>query len=152
MVVAGIGASSHFCAREGITLFAVTLALCFRGAKIGNPGSVKIFKVALWNDKDCTKGQFIWKCLFGVFNFFQKTNEKKSTWSMYHSTVKFFHCFLKEFKIPTSPFEINWPLQRIAHKHRIGLEFEVWNWILHFIYLCIVSGIFFTVDIFNLVI
>ena len=33
MVVAGIGASSHFCAREGITLFAVTLALCFRGCR-----------------------------------------------------------------------------------------------------------------------
>ena len=47
VAIAGIGASSHFCAREGITLFAVTLALCFRGAEIGNPGSVEIFKVTL---------------------------------------------------------------------------------------------------------
>ena len=27
----------------------------------------------------CTKGQLISECLFGVFNFFQKTNENKST-------------------------------------------------------------------------
>ena len=26
------------------------------------------------------KGKLISKCLFGVFNFFQKTNENKSTW------------------------------------------------------------------------
>jgi len=28
------------------------------------------------------KGQLISKCLFGVFNFFQKTNEDKSTWGI----------------------------------------------------------------------
>ena len=29
-----------------------------------------------------TKGQLILKCLFGVFNFFQKTNENKLTWGI----------------------------------------------------------------------
>ena len=35
------------------------------------------------------KGQFISKCLFGVFTFFQKTNENKST----NSKVKFVRSF-----------------------------------------------------------
>ena len=30
-------------------------------------------------DKSSSKGQLISKCIFGVFNFFQKTNENKST-------------------------------------------------------------------------
>ena len=40
------------------------------------------------------KGQLISKCLFGVFNFFQKTNENMSTWGIIvvktNSFVRFF--------------------------------------------------------------
>ena len=41
-----------------------------------------------------SKGQLILKCLFGVFNFFQKINENKSTWVIIvvksNSFVRFF--------------------------------------------------------------
>ena len=50
-----------------------------------------------------TKGQLISKCLFGVFNFFQKTNKNKSTWDIIlvkskekytlFSKVEFIHSF-----------------------------------------------------------
>ena len=40
-------------------------------------------------DNGPSKGQLISKCLFGVFTFFQKTNENKST----RSKVKFVHSF-----------------------------------------------------------
>ena len=40
------------------------------------------------------KGQLISKCLFGVFNFSQKTNENKSTWGIIvFSKVEFFRSF-----------------------------------------------------------
>ena len=40
-----------------------------------------------------TKGQIISKCLFGVFNFHQKTNEKQVDLSFHSSKVKLFRLF-----------------------------------------------------------
>ena len=42
------------------------------------------------NLKGCAKGQLISKCLFGVFTFFQKTNENKSTSSKVEFVRSFF--------------------------------------------------------------
>ena len=42
------------------------------------------------------KGQLISKCLFGVFNFFQKMNENKSTCDIIVKSNSFVH-FLEEF-------------------------------------------------------
>ena len=53
------------------------------------------------------KGHLISKCLFGVFKYFQKMNENKSTWGIISSYVEFFVRFLR---IPKSSFEIIWPL------------------------------------------
>ena len=55
------------------------------------------------------KGQLISKCLFGVFDFSQKTNENKSTWGIIVVKSNFFIRILEELRIPKSPFEINWP-------------------------------------------
>ena len=44
------------------------------------------------------------KCLFGVFNFSQKTNENKSTWGIIVLKSNFFVRFLGELRIPKSPF------------------------------------------------
>ena len=52
-----------------------------------------------------TKGQLISKCLFGVFNFFQKTNENASIVVKIH-----FIRFLEEFTAWQFAFEIIWPL------------------------------------------
>ena len=52
------------------------------------------------------KGQLISKCLFGVFNFFQKTNENTSI----HVKMNSFACFSEEFTVWQFAFEINWPL------------------------------------------
>ena len=48
-----------------------------------------------------TKGQLISKCLFGVFKFFQKTNENKLTWGIIVVKLDFFVCFLEELRIHT---------------------------------------------------
>ena len=39
----------------------------------------KATNVNSFHDGEIVKGQVISKCLFGVFNFFQKTNANKST-------------------------------------------------------------------------
>ena len=64
---------------------------------------------------ESAKGQLISKCLFGVFNFSQKTNENKSTWGIIVVKLNIFIRFLGELRIPKSPFEINWPLGWIGH-------------------------------------
>ena len=46
------------------------------------------------------KGQLISKCLFGVFNFSQKTNENKSTWGIIIVKLIFFVRFSGELRIP----------------------------------------------------
>ena len=58
------------------------------------------------------KGQLISKCLFGVFNFFQKMNENNQP--NYYGTSSWivFVRFLKNLKTPKRHFEINWPLQK----------------------------------------
>ena len=42
-----------------------------------------------------SKGQLFSKCLFGVFNFLQKTNENKSTWGIIVVKLNFFVLFLE---------------------------------------------------------
>ena len=56
-----------------------------------------------------TKSQLILKCLFSVFDFSQKTNENNSTWGIIVVKSNFFVRFLRELRMPKSPFEINWP-------------------------------------------
>ena len=70
------------------------------------------------------KGQLLSKCLFGVFKFFQKANENKSTWGIIVVKSNFFVCFLKGLKIPKSSFEINWPL---GHMRRCDLKLHNWQ-------------------------
>ena len=56
------------------------------------------------------KGQLISKCLFGGFNFFQKTNKNKSTWGVIEVKSNLFFRYLEEIDDPKNHFEINWPL------------------------------------------
>ena len=59
-----------------------------------------------------TKGQLISKCLFGVFNFFQKTNKNKSTWGIIVVKSNLFVRFLEETLAWKNHFEFVWPLVR----------------------------------------
>ena len=70
-----------------------------------------------------TKGQLILKLLFCVFKFFQKTNKNKSTWGIIVVKLNFFVRFLEELRIIKSPFEINWPFNKLTPFH----EFPVWS-------------------------
>ena len=56
------------------------------------------------------KGQLISKCLFGVFDFFQKTNKIKLTWGIIVVKSNSFVCFWRKSMTPKNHFEINWPL------------------------------------------
>ena len=59
------------------------------------------------------KGQLISKCLFGVFNFFnffQKTNENKSTWGIIVVKLNSFVRFLEETSAWKNHFDFVWPL------------------------------------------
>ena len=67
---------------------------------------LQIKSISVWNYLffQITKGQLISKCLFGVFTFFQKTNENKSTWgSILVKSNSFLH-FLEEIDDPKKPF------------------------------------------------
>ena len=58
------------------------------------------------------KGQLISKCLFVVFNFFQKTTENKSTWG---TTVLKLNLFiLEETSAWKNQFDFVWPLVAIG--------------------------------------
>ena len=57
--------------------------------------------------KDSTKGQIISKCLFGIFNFFQKQKKTPRIVVKMNSFVR----FLEEFMAWQFAFEINWPLR-----------------------------------------
>ena len=59
------------------------------------------------------KGQIISKWFFGVFDFLQKTNENKSIWGIIVVKLNSFVRFLEEIEDIKTPFEINWPLERI---------------------------------------
>ena len=56
-----------------------------------------------------TKGQLISKCLFGAFNFFQKTNENRSTWGIIVIKSNSFIRFLEETSALKNHFEFVWP-------------------------------------------
>ena len=73
----------------------------------------------LFTSKSSSKGQLISKCLFGVFNFFQKMNENKLTWDIIVVKLNSFVRFLEEFMAWHFPFEFYWPL---CHK----LKFSEW--------------------------
>ena len=57
----------------------------------------------LFNSFNVTKGQIISKCLCGVLNFLQKTNEN----SLHTSKNEFIRSFLEEFTAWQFAFEIN---------------------------------------------
>ena len=59
---------------------------------------------------DIAKGQLISKCFFGVFNFFQKTNENKSTWGIIVVNLNLFVRFLEETLTWKNHFDFVWPL------------------------------------------
>ena len=56
------------------------------------------------------KGQLISKCMFGVFNFFQKMNENKSTWRIIVAKSNLFVRFLEETTDWKNHFDFVWPL------------------------------------------
>ena len=71
------------------------------------------FSVRFWLRKDelrLTKGQIISKCLFGVFNFLQTTNEKKSPWGFIVVKKNSFVRFLEETSTWKNNFDLFWPL------------------------------------------
>ena len=57
-----------------------------------------------------SKGQLISKCLFGVFNYFQKTNKNKSTWGTIVVKSNSFVRFLEETSAWKYHFDFVWPL------------------------------------------
>ena len=59
------------------------------------------------------KGQLISKCLFGVFNFFQKMNENKSSSGIIVVKSNSFVHFLEEFTACQFAFKFYWPLQAL---------------------------------------
>ena len=77
----------------------------------------------------CFKGQLISKCLFCVFNFFQKTNENKSTWGVIVVKLNSFLRFLEEFTAWQFAFEFYWPLEaRVEILTNISFVFwSIWR-------------------------
>ena len=71
------------------------------------------------------KGQLVSKCLFGVFNFFQKTNENKSTWGFIAVKLNSFIRFLEETSAWKNHFEFVWPLEKAfkirKYKYQISI-------------------------------
>ena len=57
-----------------------------------------------------TKGQLLSKCLYGVFNFLQKTNKNKSTRGIMNKLNSFVR-FFEEIVDTKKTFEINWSLE-----------------------------------------
>ena len=72
------------------------------------------------------KGQLISKCLFGVFNFAQKTNKNKSTWGI-SCKVESFCWFLGELRICKRTFDFNWPLVVAFTYNYLMNILEIWN-------------------------
>ena len=67
------------------------------------------------------KGHVISKGFFGVFNFFQKTNENTS----HGSKNEFIRLFLERFTAWQFAFEIIWPLKKILSNH--SMPFLQWT-------------------------
>ena len=59
------------------------------------------------------KGQFILKCLFGVFTFCKKTNKNKLTWGIIVVKSNSFVCFLREMSAWKNHFDFFWPLDTV---------------------------------------
>ena len=78
------------------------------------------------------KGQWISKCLFGVFKFFQKTYENKSTWGIIVK-LNCFVRFLEELMIPKSLLEINWPFMIILNKNARKFFKQYWQLFIWFL-------------------
>ena len=76
--------------------------------------------------KDFGRGQLISKCLFGVFNFFQKTHKNKSTWGIIvYSKVKFIRLFFGRIvSLKKKHYDFFWPLQPSA----ATLYLFKWSW------------------------
>ena len=74
-----------------------------------------------------SKGQFISKCSFGVFN--SSKNKQKQFGLRDHSTVSwiFFVRFLEELKTPNGHFEINWPLEQKSKNEFVNFFGEYEN-------------------------
>ena len=68
-------------------------------------------------------GQIISKCLFGVFNFFQKWTK---TCRILVKMNEFIH-FLEEFTAWQLAFEINWPLPLFGLESRTVLKKMIWK-------------------------
>ena len=73
---------------------------------VTNIQSSKIMKKFKWLHVNHVKGQLILKCLFCVFNFFQKMNKN----TLHSSIMNSFVQFLEEFTAWQFAFEISWPL------------------------------------------
>ena len=58
-----------------------------------------------------SKGQLISKCLFGVFNFFQKNEQNKLTWGIILLKLNSFVHFLEEFTAWQFAYEFYRPLK-----------------------------------------
>ena len=67
---------------------------------------ISLLKVSL----PYTKGQLISKCLFVVFNFFQKTNKNKSTCGIIIVKANSFVHFLKKCQLEKNHIDFVWPL------------------------------------------
>ena len=74
-----------------------------------------------------SKGQLISKCLFGVFNFFQKMNENKLTWGIIVVKSNSFVRFLEETSAWKNYFEFVWPLITIF-KNEIQCQLCLFSW------------------------
>jgi hypothetical protein len=68
------------------------------------------------------KGQLISKCLFGVFNFFQKWRKTRCIVVKTNSFVR----FLEEFTPWQFAFEINWPLKSTANQAYLPRKWAKW--------------------------
>ena len=70
------------------------------------------------------KGQLTSKCLFVVFNFFQNSNENKSTWGIIVVKSNSFVRFLEETSAWKNHFEFVWPLvSTLISSRRVCIKF-----------------------------
>jgi hypothetical protein len=75
-----------------------------------------------------SKGQLISKWLFGVFKFFQKTNENKSIWGIIVVKLNLFICFWKRYheKIISTLSHV-WPLVSKFNFDLLNVWFDICN-------------------------
>ena len=71
-----------------------------------------------WHSTRLKLGQLILKCFFGVFNFFQKTNENKSTWGIIVVKSNSFVRFLEETSAWKNRFDFVWPLAKVLQNRK----------------------------------